>query len=410
MNAEFFDRTDITVENCPEMKVRDVIRACLDAGIENASYEVKCLYKKIGGIKSSIIFGDEVSKSPELYYAIKRRLHREPFSYIMGDVGFYNECYITTPAVLVPRQDTEILVDYAVKNLRHGARFLDICTGSGCIAISVLNNTKETTALAIDISGDAIDVARKNRELNLGEGGESRLAFKEVDALTFECDEQFDAILSNPPYIDTDEIEELVKEISSNITKNRKSITELQNKQSEIKSGMLSEEIIESYENKIKSIQKTKEEILELEEKQLFLKQFDEDVKTLEEKREKSEVLKSYLENVLDEYQDCKDDVNKFSAIKEILDVELKLDEKRKRANELVDKIEIHKEIDKLRQEIAEYWELHEFANEYYELKDKFNRSQKRLKEVYLELETQEDNLHKLKDELGVCPICGKEF
>ena len=205
-------------------------------------------------------------------------------------------------------------------------------------------------------------------------------------------------------------IEELVKEISSNITKNRKSITELQNKQSEIKSGMLSEEIIESYENKIKSIQRTKEEILELEEKQLFLKQFDEDVKTLEEKREKSEVLKNYLEDVLNEYQDCKDDVNKFSAIKEILDIELKLEEKRKRANELVDKIEIHNEIDKLRQEIAEYWELHEFANEYYELKDKFNRSQKRLKEVYLELETQEDNLHKLKDELGVCPICGKEF
>ena len=213
MNAEFFDRRDITVENCPEMKVRDVIRACLDAGIENASYEVKCLYKKFGGIKSSIIFGDEVSKSPELYYAIKRRLHREPFSYIMGDVGFYNECYITTPAVLVPRQDTEILVDYAVKNLRHGARFLDICTGSGCIAISVLNNTKETTALAIDISGDAIDVARKNRELNLGEGGESRLALKEVDALTFECDEQFDAILSNPPYIAEDVYKGLEAEI-----------------------------------------------------------------------------------------------------------------------------------------------------------------------------------------------------
>ena len=213
MNAEFFDRRDITVENCPEMKVRDVIRACLDAGIENASYEVKSLYKKFGGIKSSIIFGDEVSKSPELYYAIKRRLHREPFSYIMGDVGFYNECYITTPAVLVPRQDTEILVDYAVKNLRHGARFLDICTGSGCIAISVLNNTKETTALAIDISGDAIDVARKNRELNLGEGGESRLAFKEVDALTFECDEQFDAILSNPPYIAEDVYKGLEAEI-----------------------------------------------------------------------------------------------------------------------------------------------------------------------------------------------------
>ena len=213
MNVDFFRLDGITAENCPEMRVRDVIRTCLDAGIENASYEVKCLYKRFGDIKSSIIFGDEVSKSPELYYAIKRRLNREPFSYIMGDVGFYNECYITTPAVLVPRQDTEILVDYAVKNLRPGARFLDICTGSGCIAISVLNNTKGTAALAIDISCDAIDVAKRNRELNLGEGGEARLDLKVGDALTFECKEEFDAILSNPPYIAENVYEGLEAEI-----------------------------------------------------------------------------------------------------------------------------------------------------------------------------------------------------
>ena len=213
MNAEFFDRTDVTVENCPEMQVRDVIRVCLGAGIENASYEVKCLYKRFGGISSSIIFGDEVSRSPELYYAIKRRLGREPFSYIMGDVGFYNECYITTPAVLVPRQDTEILVDYAVKNLRHGARFLDICTGSGCVAISVLKNTERTTALAIDISRDAVEVAEKNRELNLGDSGAERLTFDVADALTYECGEMFDAILSNPPYIAEEVYRGLEKEI-----------------------------------------------------------------------------------------------------------------------------------------------------------------------------------------------------
>lgn len=213
MNVEFFSRDDITVESCPEMRVRDVIRACLDAGIENAAYEVRCLFKKFGGISSSILFGDEVSKSSDLYYAIKRRLNREPFSYIMGDVGFYNETYITTPAVLVPRQDTEILVDYAVKNLPVGSRFLDICTGSGCIAISVLNNTEKTTALAIDISKDAIDVATKNRDKNLGDGGRDRLEFKVADALAFEPTEKFDAILSNPPYISEQVYEGLEAEI-----------------------------------------------------------------------------------------------------------------------------------------------------------------------------------------------------
>jgi release factor glutamine methyltransferase len=213
MNAELFSRDDVTAENCPEMKVRDVIRACLDAGIENAAYEVRCLFKKFGGISSSIIFGDEISRSSELYYAIKRRLNREPFSYIMGDTGFYNETYITTPAVLVPRQDTEILVDYAVKNLPVGARFLDICTGSGCIAISVLNNTENTTAMAIDISADAIEVAKKNRQINLDADGDRRLDFVVADALSLELSEKFDAILSNPPYISEDVYNSLEAEI-----------------------------------------------------------------------------------------------------------------------------------------------------------------------------------------------------
>lgn len=201
MNAEFFGRTDVTKENCPEMRVREVISLLRDCGIENAAYEVKCFFRRFGGISSNIIFGDEVSASPRLYYAIQRRLKREPFSYILGDTGFYNEVYITTPAVLVPRQDTEILVDYAVKNLPEGARFLDICTGSGCVAISTLKNTEKTTALAIDISSDAIDIAEKNRDKNLGDEGKERLTLAVADALTFEPNEKFDAILSNPPYI-----------------------------------------------------------------------------------------------------------------------------------------------------------------------------------------------------------------
>lgn len=201
MNAELFSRTDVTGENCPEMRVREVISLFHSCGIENAAYEVKCFFRRFGGASSNIIFGDEVSATPELYYAIQRRLKREPFNYILGDAGFYNETYITTPAVLVPRQDTEILVDYAVKSLPVGSRFLDICTGSGCVAISILNNTEKTTALAIDISPDAIEVAKKNRDKNLGDEESHRLTLIVADALTFEPREKFDAIVSNPPYI-----------------------------------------------------------------------------------------------------------------------------------------------------------------------------------------------------------------
>lgn len=200
MSLEFFARTDITAENCPPMGVRAVAAALANAGIEDAAYEARCLFLRFGNPSSMILFGDEVSRSPELYYAVQRRLRREPLCYVLGDAEFYREKYITTPAVLIPRQDTEILVDYAVKNLPCGARFLDICTGSGCVAISVLKNTDATSALAVDISPEAIEVAEKNRELNLGRDS-TRLTLAVADALEMECGERFDAILSNPPYI-----------------------------------------------------------------------------------------------------------------------------------------------------------------------------------------------------------------
>jgi release factor glutamine methyltransferase len=203
MNSDLFAHEDVTYENCPEMRLREVSRLLIDSGIENGNNEARQLFLKFGGLsKSDVLFGDAVSSAPELYYAIKRRLEREPSSYIVGEVGFYRESYITTPAVLVPRQDTEHLVDYGVKNIPDGGRFLDICTGSGCVAISVLNNTKNTTARAIDISPEAIEVAKRNRENVLGD--EDRLTLTVADALTFEPEEKFDAILSNPPYIPED--------------------------------------------------------------------------------------------------------------------------------------------------------------------------------------------------------------
>lgn len=203
MNSDLFAHEDVTYENCPEMRLREVSRLLIDSGIENGNNEARQLFLKFGGLsKSDVLFGDAVSSAPELYYAIKRRLKREPFSYIVGEVGFYRESYITTPAVLVPRQDTEHLVDYGVKNIPDGGRFLDICTGSGCVAISVLNNTKNTTARAIDISPEAIEVATRNRGNVLGD--EDRLTLTVADALTFEPGEKFDAILSNPPYIPED--------------------------------------------------------------------------------------------------------------------------------------------------------------------------------------------------------------
>jgi release factor glutamine methyltransferase len=135
--------------------------------------------------------------------------------YILGSVGFYREEYEITCDCLIPRSDTEILVDEAVGRLKSkpGASFIDLCCGSGCIAISVLKNTAQTVATAVDISAGALRVAKKNASLN---GIEDRIEFIEADVLKGNDifkGRKFDAILSNPPYVTNEAYEELAPEI-----------------------------------------------------------------------------------------------------------------------------------------------------------------------------------------------------
>jgi release factor glutamine methyltransferase len=102
--------------------------------------------------------------------------------------------------VLIPRADTEHLVDFAVRNIPSGELFIDLCTGSGCVAISTLKNTKNTSALAVDISPDALKVAAENAEAN---GVSERLTLIEGDAMSEDWlpNTRPFAILSNPPYV-----------------------------------------------------------------------------------------------------------------------------------------------------------------------------------------------------------------
>ena len=204
---------NINQKEYSSIKVSEAVEMLKEAGIEDAGFEVKLLFCRFGGFEPyTLVFSDRESSSPELISAIKERLNRVPLAYILGDADFYRERYKVTPAVLVPRQDTEILVDFAVRSLPDGARFMDICTGSGCIAISTLNNTKNTTAVAVDISKEALFVAEENRVNILG----ARALDLELvlsDALKYVTDEMFDAILSNPPYIVENVYETLQKEV-----------------------------------------------------------------------------------------------------------------------------------------------------------------------------------------------------
>ena len=159
---------------------------------------------------AELVIGDAESDSAELLSAVEKRKKRIPLQYILGKVYFYREEYEVTPDCLIPRQDTEILVDTAVKLIPKGEHFLDVCTGSGCIAISTLCNTKETTAEAIDISSGALAVAKRNAEKNRVE---HRIRFIQKDAMKERVRGEFFAVLSNPPYVTESAYESLEEEI-----------------------------------------------------------------------------------------------------------------------------------------------------------------------------------------------------
>lgn len=189
------------------MKLKEAIERLREAGIESADYDARELFRLY---HNGMVMLNTECESPELLSAIERRAGREPLQYIIGEVGFYRESYIVSPDCLIPRADTEILVDYAVKNIPEGALFLDLCTGSGCVAISTLKNTKNTRAIAVDISAGALNVAKKNAIKN---GVGERIDFRLADLTREVIDLPVFAVLSNPPYVTDSAYESLEKEI-----------------------------------------------------------------------------------------------------------------------------------------------------------------------------------------------------
>ena len=193
------------------MKLRDAEEILRAAGIEDARDEARLIFSALAGIEPARLLFPDASAPDELVRdAIEKRSRRVPLAYVIGHAWFYREKYKVDERCLVPRSDTEILVDYAVKNLNDGSVFLDLCTGSGCIALSVLNNTKGTRAIAADISSGALELVRENAEaLMLTD----RISVISADVLSDAIADEVDAVLSNPPYVTTKEYECLEPEI-----------------------------------------------------------------------------------------------------------------------------------------------------------------------------------------------------
>ena len=191
------------------MTLKEAIEQLRASGVDAPEYDARELFKTFGGV-TGLITQSTVSYSEALTRAIERRAAREPLQYIIGTVGFYREEYKVTPSCLIPRSDTEILVDYAVKNIPEGECFADLCCGSGCIGISTLKNTRSTTCHSYDISDGALALTSDNAKAN---GVSERITVIKRDLISEEIDGEYFAILSNPPYIPKEVYEGLDKEI-----------------------------------------------------------------------------------------------------------------------------------------------------------------------------------------------------
>jgi len=140
---------------------------------------------------------------------VKRRAKREPLAYILGKREFWSLPLLITPAVLIPRADTEILVEEALKQLKDSDILLDIGTGSGAIAVAIAHERPAVLVEGIDISAEALAVAVQNAELN---GLLDRIRFRQED-LAFLTGGPYNMIVSNPPYIPESDREGLMPEV-----------------------------------------------------------------------------------------------------------------------------------------------------------------------------------------------------
>lgn len=143
----------------------------------------------------------------EYRVVIRKRAEHVPLQYITGEQEFMGLPFKVNSNVLIPRQDTETLVEEALKVIRPGMKVLDMCTGSGCILISILKNVLNVEGVGCDISKQALIVAKENAKLN------NVVATFERSDLFDHVTETFDVIVSNPPYIRTEEIATLMPEV-----------------------------------------------------------------------------------------------------------------------------------------------------------------------------------------------------
>ena len=182
------------------------------AGVEEAKLDAWLLLETVCKINRTFYYSHmddamTTEQYSEYEIAIRKRGERIPLQYITGEQEFMGLNFKVNSNVLIPRQDTESLVEEALKICQPGMKILDLCTGSGCIAISLMKNAPGMTCTGSDISKQALLVAKENGRMH-------EVVIDWVRSNLYEnINERFDLIVSNPPYIPGPQILELMPEV-----------------------------------------------------------------------------------------------------------------------------------------------------------------------------------------------------
>lgn len=187
-----------------------------DRSFENPRLEIEIFLQHIFGYKKIdlyINFEEEVTPKnlKRLREFIKRRVENEPIQYITGVSNFYGRDFNVNKNVLIPRPETEILVNVSIDYLssKKNPYIIDVGTGSGCIAITLAKELPSSKVIAIDYSQQALNIAKENAELV----GVKNIEFLKLDFLSENLNYVADAVVSNPPYIAQEDIQSLMIDV-----------------------------------------------------------------------------------------------------------------------------------------------------------------------------------------------------
>ena len=198
--------------SCKEA-LQNAVGSLVTAGVPDAEIDAWYLFEHVTGMKRASYFlhSDDTMKEEhanKLQTLVEKRAKRIPLQYITGSQEFMGYSFLVSPATLIPRQDTEVLVE-EVSRVAEGKSVLDLCTGTGCILLSLAKMCRLTKAVGTDISVEAVKTAKSNAErLNADAEFYCGDLFDAVPA-----GERFDILVSNPPYIPSAVIETLMPEV-----------------------------------------------------------------------------------------------------------------------------------------------------------------------------------------------------